>query len=230
MSAKLEVIFVDNHILVVAKPACQPIVPDDSGDLSLLDQAKEWVKKEYDKPGNIFLGVVHRLDRPVSGVVVFARTSKGASRLSAAWQKHEVQKTYLAWSRATPKNNLGQAGEWRQWLWKDRSRNRVLVSRRDGAKEAVTEWEILEVNSRGTLLRLQPKTGRAHQLRVACACAGLVLAGDLKYGADQPLKNRSVGLHASSLEFKHPTKDDILRFTALAPSWADEKLGREIGG
>jgi len=228
--AKLEVLHVDNHVLVVVKPACQPIVPDDSGDLSLLDQAKEWVKKEFNKPGDAFLGVVHRLDRPVSGVVVFARTSKGASRLSAAWQRHEVQKTYLAWSRAEPQQGSAQEGEWRQWLWKDRSRNRVTIGKRDGAKEAITLWKILEVSSRGTLLRLQPRTGRAHQLRVACAAAGMVLAGDLKYGAEQPLKNRSVGLHALSLEFKHPTREELLCFTAPPPSWATGESGREIRG
>jgi len=228
--SKLNVLYVDNHVLVVVKPACQPIVPDDSGDLSLLDQAKQWVKQEYNKPGDVFLGVVHRLDRPVSGVVVFARTSKGASRLSAAWQRHEVQKTYLAWSRATPKLEMDRIGEWRQWLWKDRSRNRVTIGKREGAKEAITLWEILEVNPRGSLLRLQPKTGRAHQLRVACAAAGLVLAGDLKYGAEQSLKNRSVGLHAWSLEFKHPTKDEVLRFTAPPPSWATGESGREVRG
>ena len=228
--SKLEVLYVDNHILVVAKPACQPIVPDDSGDLSLLDQAKQWVKKEYNKPGDVFLGVVHRLDRPVSGVVVFGRTSKGASRLSAAWQRHEVQKTYLAWSRETGKVGAAEQGEWRQWLWKDRTRNRVILGKRDGAKEAITLWKILEVNTRGTLLRLQPKTGRAHQLRVACASAGLVLAGDLKYGAKQPLKNRSVGFHALSLELKHPTKDEVLCFTASPPSWATGESGREVRG
>ncbi|MDA0667408.1 MAG: RluA family pseudouridine synthase [Planctomycetota bacterium] len=227
---KLDVLYVDNHVLVVVKPACQPIVPDDSGDLSLLDQAKQWVKEEFNKPGDVFLGVVHRLDRPVSGVVVFARTSKGASRLSAAWQRHEVQKTYLAWSCAEPKQGSAQEGEWRQWLWKDRSRNRVTIGKREGAKEAITLWKVLEVNSRGTLLLLQPKTGRAHQLRVACAAAGLALAGDLKYGADQPLINQSVGLHALSLEFKHPTKEDVLCFTAPPPSWAIGESGREVRG
>lgn len=226
---KLNVLYVDNHVLVVAKPACQPIVPDDSGDPSLFEEAKQWVKKEYNKPGDVFLGVVHRLDRPVSGVVVFARTSKGASRLSTAWQRHEVQKTYLAWSKLELKQQGPQKGEWRQWLWKDRNRNRVTIGKREGAKEAITLWEILEVNSRGTLLRLQPKTGRAHQLRVACAAAGLVLAGDLKYGADQPLKNRSVGLHALSLEFKHPTKEERLCFTAPPPAWATGESGREVG-
>lgn len=216
----LQVLHHDNHLLVVHKPPCMPIVPDSSGDPALLDIAKAWVKKEYSKPGEVFLGVVHRLDRPVGGVVVFARTSKAASRLSAAWQRHEVQKTYRGWSRRAVPPELGSEGEWRQWLWKDRQRNRVFVGKREGAKEAITGWSIRGSDDRGTHLDLQPFTGRAHQLRVACAQAGLVLAGDLKYGAREALPDRSIGLWAMSLELKHPTRDEVLRFTAPAPSWA----------
>lgn len=213
-------IYADNHILVVEKPAGQPIVPDDSGDLSLLDEAKSWVKQEYGKPGDVFLGVVHRLDRPVSGVVVFARTSKGASRLTRSWQHKAVGKTYLGWSRRRPAGDLGEEGEWRQWLWKDRARNRVRVERREGAKEAVTAWRILKTGDWGTLLELQPVTGRAHQLRVACATAGLPLAGDLKYGSVDPLKDRSIGLHAERLVFPHPTREETMDFRVEPPRWA----------
>lgn len=217
---ELQVLYHDNHLLVVQKPACQPIVPDASGDVALLDDAKAWVKREYRKPGAVFLGVVHRLDRPVGGVVVFARTSKAASRLSAAWQRHEVRKTYLGWSRVQAPETMARQGEWRQWLWKDRERNRVIIGQRDGAKEAVTDWSVEAVSDRGTLLNLMPRTGRAHQLRVASASAGLVLAGDLKYGADAPLADRSVGLWATALEFKHPTRDETMRFEAPRPAWA----------
>lgn len=216
----LKPIHVDNHLLVVHKPACQPIVPDDSGDLSLLEEAKAWVKEEFAKPGKVFLGVVHRLDRPVSGVVVFARTSKGAARLGKAWQEHAVQKTYLAWSRERPRSGFGEEGEWRQWLWKDRERNRVLAGKRDGAKQAITTWRILRQGGRGTLLELHPQTGRAHQLRVACATAGLPLAGDLKYGAVVPLKDRSIGLHASRLVLPHPTREETMDFHVDPPQWA----------
>ncbi|MGB0952507.1 MAG: RluA family pseudouridine synthase [Planctomycetota bacterium] len=219
----LDVLYHDNHLLVVQKPPCQPIVPDASGDVALLEDAKAWVKQEYNKPGEVFLGVVHRLDRPVGGVVVFARTSKAASRLSAAWQRHEVQKTYLGWSRIPSPPSMGTEGEWKQWLWKDRQRNRVHVGQREGAKEAHTSWSVRESGPRGTLLQLKPHTGRAHQLRVACASAGLVLAGDLKYGAEAPLKDKSIGLWATSLELKHPTKDEVLRFEAPLPAWATLK-------
>jgi len=217
---KLQVLYHDNHLLVVVKPPGLPIVPDASGDEALLDKAKAWVKREYAKPGKVFLGVVHRLDRPVGGVVVFARTSKAASRLSAAWQRHEVQKAYLGWSRQQPPDDLPQQGEWHQWLWKDRQRNRVHVGRREGAKEAITRYAIRKVGAKGTLLDLDPKTGRAHQLRVACAEAGMALAGDLKYGAPEPLPDRSIGLWAVSLELQHPTRDEVLRFEAPLPDWA----------
>ncbi|MCP4094380.1 MAG: RNA pseudouridine synthase [Planctomycetes bacterium] len=216
---KLEVLHVDNHLIVVNKPACIPVVPDSSNDESLFDLAKAWIKREYDKPGEVFLGVVHRLDRPVSGVVVFARTSKGASRVSASWQKHDVQKTYVARSEGRLPGGSPRSGEWRMWLTKDHKRNVVRSGKTDKAKLAITKWRVIAEDDKGTSLELQPLTGRPHQLRVACAKAGLVLLGDLKYGADSPLSDRSIGLHASSLEFPHPTLRDRQRFCADAPYW-----------
>jgi len=220
MSASLNVIYDDNHLLVVEKPACLPVVPDSSGDESLLDRAKAWVKHKYDKPGDVFLGVVHRLDRPVSGVVVFARTSKAAARLSAAWQRHDVQKTYIARSAGRLPSGAPRSGKWTMWLTKDHKRNVVRAGKGEGAKQAVTEWKIISEGEDGTLLELQPLTGRPHQLRVACAKAGLVLLGDLKYGANQPLPDRSIGLHASALEFPHPTLQERRRFESDAPPWS----------
>ena len=216
---KLEVLHVDNHLLVVNKPACMPVVPDSSGDESLFDLAKSWIKREYDKPGEVFLGVVHRLDRPVSGVVVFARTSKGAARLSASWQKHDVQKTYLARSKGQLPSGAPRSGEWRMWLTKDHKRNIVRAGKSAQAKLAITKCRIISEDKNGTLLELQPLTGRPHQLRVACSKAGLVLLGDLKYGAEQPLSDRSIALHASSLVFPHSTLREPQRFCADDPDW-----------
>ena len=132
MSSKTEpeVLLCDNHVLGLAKPVCMPTVPDESGDLSLLDWAREWVRQEFEKPGGVFLGVVHRLDRPVSGVVVFGRTSKGASRLSGAWRRGVVAKTYLGVCEGELPEEKGTL---RQWLVKDRSRNFVVVAE-EGAK------------------------------------------------------------------------------------------------
>ncbi len=220
-----EVVHCDNHVLVVVKPAGLPVVPDASGDPSLLEWAREWVRVEYAKPGEVFLGVVHRLDRPVSGLVAFGRTSKGASRLSAAWRDGQVEKHYLGFSRQGG-STVGEHGVVEQWLLKDRERNRVRVlappasgSARPhtDARWARTRWRVVEAQPGATRLELEALSGRAHQLRVACASLGLPLAGDLKYGATESLADRRIGLHAERLSFPHPTRDERLEFHSPAP-------------
>lgn len=221
---QLTVLHADNHLLVVDKPAGLPVVPDSSGDRSLLDLAKAWVAKQYNKPGAVFLGVVHRLDRPVSGVVCFARTSKAASRLSEEFRNHGVEKLYWALSDSVPG---GTGGELVQWLVKDREKNRVRVvesssAKRLGAKEARTLWRLLSVTALASgprvHLELIPKTGRSHQLRVAAASLGSPLLGDLKYGAATPLEDKSVALHARCLTLTHPTKRERMTFTCQPPA------------
>ncbi|MBT4029402.1 MAG: RluA family pseudouridine synthase [Planctomycetes bacterium] len=218
-TSHLKILHCDNHILVVDKPACVPIVPDSSDDVSLLDMAKAWVKEEFSKPGAVFLGVVHRLDRPVSGVVVFARTSKAASRLSEAWRCHDIEKVY--WGLSESPAPQERKGEIEQWLWKDTKRNVVRrftrEGRQDGAKLAQTSWRVLSAKPGNTLLELIPHTGRSHQLRVACASMGCVLKGDLKYGARQPLPDKSIALHARRLSFAHPTLKEKMRFESPCP-------------
>ncbi len=217
---KLKVLHCDNHLLVVHKPACIPCVPDESGDESLLEQGKAWLKREYDKPGEVFLGVVHRLDRPVSGVLVFARTSKAAARLTAAFRDRKVKKRYWAVLSKMPRADLGEGGEIEQWLVKDRQRNRVRIGLdgEQGAKRALTRWRLLERKGGHVLAMLDPRTGRPHQLRAAMASLGAPLVGDLKYGATKALADRSIALHARSLEFEHPTRREPLRFEAPAPA------------
>jgi len=206
-----EILHCDNHVIAVVKPAGMPVVPDASGDQALSDWAKAWIKREYNKPGDVFLGVVHRLDRPVSGVVVFGRTSKGASRLSAAWRDGKVRKIYRGISDAAPTLSIGQHGEVTQWLVKDRQRNivrAVPTPEVDGAREARSRWRVLSVESGKTLFELEPITGRAHQLRLACVELGLPLMGDLKYGAKSAMAGRRIGLHARELRFPHPTRQE----------------------
>ena len=212
----LKVLHADNHLLVVWKPACVPSVPDESGDPSLLDLAKEWVRLRYDKPGNVFLGVVHRLDRPVSGVLVFARTSKAASRLTDAFRRRTVEKLYWGISGHAPDTDSGVV---EHWLHKDRERNRVRVVEEghEGAKLARTQWRVLSASKGRVHFELKPETGRPHQLRVAVRSLGCVLAGDLKYGADEPLSDGSIALHARSLSLIHPTTKERLRFVADTP-------------
>lgn len=222
----LDILHVDNHLLVVRKPAGLPTVPDSSGDPSLLDLGKEWLQVEFDKPGNVFLGVVHRLDRPVSGVVCFARTSKAAGRLQPAFAKGCVTKTYWAVTEGKPPGDSGQVDH---WLWKDRARNtvRVVAPETPDAKRARTDWKVLEHRGGRTLLELRPHTGRSHQLRVATSSLGMVLLGDLRYGAERPLEDKSVALHARSLELDHPVGGAPLRFLAAPPDLAVWRFGTD---
>ena len=213
------VLYEDNHLLVLEKPACMPCVPDASEDESLLDWGKCYIKEAYDKPGAVFLGVVHRLDRPVSGVVLFARTSKAADRLTAQFRERSVEKTYLG---VTAGGALAESGLLEQWLRKDTEVNRVHVATEgeEGVRNAVTEWRALERRGDLTLLELKPKTGRPHQLRVACKSLGAPLAGDLKYGAREPLPDKSIALHAARLAFDHPTREERLVLSASPPDVA----------
>jgi 23S rRNA pseudouridine1911/1915/1917 synthase len=217
MSAGFDVLHVDNHVLVVNKHAGIPMVADASGDESLQEAAKLWVKQKYDKPGAVFLGVVHRLDRPVSGVVVLARTSKSASRLTEAFRERTVEKVYWAVTQRAPEEPRGIL---EQWLLKDRTKNRVTVAapESEGAKRAVTKYRVLKEAAGRCLLELEPTTGRSHQLRVACASMGVPLLGDLKYGAAEPLEDKSVALHARRLAFEHPTLRERVEFEAELPA------------
>ena len=217
---ELAILHADNHLLVVAKPAGLPTVPDASGDESLLARAKAWVKQEKGKRGEAYLGVVHRLDRPVSGVVVFARTSKAAARLTQAFKSRAVQKTYWGVSASEPREREGTL---EQWLAKDSERNvvRAFAQARAGALQAVTRFSVATRAGQGRETRVQlvlePETGRPHQLRVAAATLGCPLLGDLKYGARVPLPDKSIALHARALELPHPTRGERLRFECAVP-------------
>lgn len=217
MSSTLQILHVCNHVLCVVKPPGLPVVPDSSGDESLFDQAKAWVKSEFQKPGDVFLGVVHRLDRPVSGVVCFARTSKGAARLTESFRNKTAKKTYIARLAHPLRAHEPGTAAVEHWLLKDSARNvvRVVAEGTPGAKQARSEYRLLEGRSR---VELSPITGRSHQLRVAMASLGSPLLGDLKYGADRPLADKSIALHAKRLVLPHPTRDEWVDVTAPFPS------------
>jgi len=217
VSSELEVLGVDNHLLVVAKPACAPCVADESGDESLHERARRWVEVEFDKPGRAFLGVVHRLDRPVSGVVLFARTSKAAARLAESFRSRAVEKRYLALVHGRP--SAGPRGSLEQWLSKDaRTRNvSVVQPESPGSRCARTRYAVLREQDGHSLVELVPESGRPHQLRVAMASLGSPILGDLRYGADAPLPDKSIALHAASLGLEHPVQREHVQWSAPLP-------------
>ena len=217
-NAPLQILYADNHLLAIAKPAGMPSVPDQSGDESLLDRARAWVRETYAKPGNVYLGVVHRLDRPVSGVVMFARTSKAAARLSEQFRGGDTEKLYWGICSGCP---AAPEGRVEHWLAKRADRNLVGAHAHQvpGGKLARTRWRVCgpALEGAGSWLELVPETGRPHQLRVALASLGCPLLGDVKYGAPHRLPDRSIALHALRLRLQHPTQRAPIEIECAPP-------------
>ena len=213
------VLYEDNHVLVVEKPVNVPSQGDISKDASLLDILKDDLKRRYDKPGNVFLSLVHRLDRPVGGVMVLAKTSKGASRLSSQIREGSFRKLYFCVVHGEPKLVKGTL---RDELAKDRERNvvRVVGEKERGSKEAVLRYETLRVSGGLSLLRVELETGRSHQIRVQLANAGCPLYGDQKYGIGVTKAGKQLALWSCVIEFEHPTKKERMRFTSRPPERA----------
>ena len=203
---KLDVIYEDNHLLVVNKPANVPMQEDSSKDLDLLSLAKNYLKEKYNKPGNVYLGLVHRLDRPVSGVCVFAKTSKAASRLSKQVSEHTLKKEYLA---VVYDNNLKDEDTFKDKLLKDTKRNLVKVD--PNGKDSSLDYVVLNRKDNLALVKVNLHTGRSHQIRVQFSSRNHPLWGDQKYNK-QAKVGEQIALHAYRLTFKHPTTNEILAF------------------
>ncbi len=217
----LEILHEDNHCLVVNKPAGLPSQGDDSGDVCLVDLVGADLKHRYGKPGKVYVGLVHRLDRPTSGVILIAKTSKAAARLSLQFHDGIVEKTYLA---VVEGHLQVEEGTWIDALKKDRQKNVVSVVAAGDPEsvEARVRFRVLERRSRTTLIELKPLTGRSHQLRVQLASRGLPIVGDRKYDATTRLlaldgKPR-IALHADQLRFIHPTRGQVLEVLAPVPA------------
>ncbi len=224
------VLHVDNHLLVVDKPAGMLAQGDATGDADLVTLAKAYLKERFERPGNVFAGLVHRLDRPVSGVIVLARTSKAAARLSEQFAGRSVEKRYLA----VVEGRLEGGGEQVDWLLKGEKGTvkRVREGTTD-AKRAELRWEALAIEGRRTLVGVELLTGRPHQIRVQLAGLGAPIVGDLRYGAPAALGNgRGIALHATRLTIEHPTTRDRLTFSS-PPPWSglfDEAVRRTTRG
>ena len=199
----LVVIYEDNHLIAVNKPAGTLVHGDETGDLTLADQVKTYIKVRYKKPGDVFLGVIHRLDRPVSGVVIFARTSKALVRMNELMKEKAIKKKYLAIVGKRPEELSAKLVH---HLVKDGSKNivKAYASKKPGTKVAELDYEVKAELDGKVMLEVYPLTGRPHQIRVQLSKINCPIVGDLKYGATYPLDNKSIALHCLKMSFIHP--------------------------
>ncbi len=212
---KIRVLYEDNHLIAVYKPAGLLAQADKGGEKCLMDEVKEYLKEKYKKPGNVFLGLLHRLDRPVSGVVLFAKTSKGASRLSEQFRNHTIKKIYQAELVGCPKKEKGTLIN---YLIKDETKNRVAIFDTEvpNSLRAELDYEVVDKKGKDCIVQIILKTGRPHQIRSQLAHVGCPIKGDLKYGAKEALSDRSIALSAISLTFATATTGEIK--TVICPT------------
>jgi 23S rRNA pseudouridine1911/1915/1917 synthase len=217
---KINILYEDNHLLVVEKPINVPVQEDSSKDKDLLTMLKEYIKEEYNKPGNVYLGLVHRLDRPVGGVMVFARTSKAASRLSDSIRKKEIKKTYLAIVHGKTKNKEKLV----DYISKDEKTNTTYLDK--NGKEAILTYETLYYDERNdrSLVKVNLETGRHHQIRFQLSNIGHPIVGDNRYGK---MEHENIKLFSYSLEFIHPVTKEKMTFKEL-PKWSIIESVKEL--
>lgn len=213
----LQVLHEDNHIIIVNKRAGDIVQGDKTGDKPLSDVVKDYIKDKYNKPGNVYLGVVHRLDRPTTGIIMFSKTSKALPRLNKVFAEKKAKKTYWALIKnKPPKTNDTLL----HWLKKNPKNNKSTAYAKDveGSKKAILHYKIIKKLDNFFLLELDLETGRHHQIRVQLSSIGCPIKGDLKYGFDRSNKDASISLHARTLQFIHPVKKEIIKITAPLPN------------
>lgn len=212
----LQVLHEDNHVIVVNKRPSDIVQGDKTGDVTMPDQIKEFLRVKYNKPGNIFCGVVHRLDRPTSGAVVFAKTSKSLTRLNEQFREKDTKKIYWAVVEKAPQSNTGHL---ENFLLKNEKQNKAYVHQKEvsGSKKAILDYRVVSQSDKYTLVEVVLHTGRHHQIRAQMAHIGCVIKGDLKYGAKRSNADGSIHLHARYLSFIHPTTKETIQITAPVP-------------
>lgn len=211
-----QIVYEDNHLLVINKKVGQLVQGDKTGDESLLDSLKNFIKKRDSKPGNVFLGLVHRIDRPTSGLVIYAKTSKALSRLTQMVKNREIEKTYWA---VVAKVEIPQSQRLVHYLKKNEKNNKAIVFPKatDGAKEAILTYNIIKTLDNYLLLEVDLETGRHHQIRAQLSKTGIPIKGDLKYGAPRSNPDGGINLHARKLKFIHPVTKKNIDLTASVP-------------
>jgi len=217
-SQNLLVLYEDNHIIVINKRPGDIVQGDKTGDEPLSEIVKQYVKKKYNKPGKVFLGVVHRIDRPTSGIVIFARTSKALSRLNELFSKKLAKKTYWAIIKNQPDKEQGTL---EHSLVRNTKQNKSYAHIKEvpNSKKAILDYQVLKKLNNYYLLEINLKTGRHHQIRAQLAAINCPIKGDLKYGFDRSNKNGSIHLHARSIEFLHPVRKETINISA--PTFED---------
>lgn len=221
----MKVLYEDNHIIAVSKTCHEIVQGDKTGDTPLSETVKAYIKEKYQKPGEVFLGVTHRLDRPTTGVVLFARTSKALSRLNEMFKSHEkIKKTYWAIVQSPPPTSQGRL---ENFLWRNEKQNKSFVVKPDtkDAKHAVLSYKTIAQSERYTLLEINLETGRHHQIRCQLSAIGSPIKGDLKYGAKRSNPDGGISLHARKIEFIHPVSKVSISIIAPVP---DDTLWREL--
>jgi len=231
----MEVVYEDNHIIIVNKQSGEIVQGDKTGDRPLSDIVKQYIKEKYQKPGEVFLGVVHRLDRPVSGLVIFARTSKALTRLNKMFAEGEVHKTYWAIVRRSERSEVKGGsyhddGEWHtleHWLVRNEKQNKSYAysSEKPNAKKAILRYKVIGHSDNYTLLEVNLMTGRHHQIRCQLAAMGCPIKGDLKYGAPRSNPDGSISLMSRRVTFTHPVSKQQISVEAPLP---DDPLWRAI--
>lgn len=215
MISESQILFIDNHLIAVHKPVGLLVQGDSSGDPSLFEMTKEWLKFKFNKPGEVYLGLLHRLDRPVSGVVLFARTSKAASRLSLQFREHSICKIY----KAVVHGKLWpESGKLEHYLRKERSlKATVFPNPAPDAKRAELSYRTLEILNKASIVEIELQTGRFHQIRAQLSFSGCPILGDIKYRSTVTLPDNGIALFAHRLEFAHPVTGETIRIVAKAP-------------
>jgi|TARA_R110000744_G_scaffold294239_1_gene404517 23S rRNA pseudouridine1911/1915/1917 synthase len=218
----LQVLYEDNHLIAINKRAGDIVQGDKTGDTPLSEVVKHYIKTKHNKPGNVYLGVAHRLDRPTTGIVVFAKTSKALPRLNKLFAEKDAQKTYWAVVNKMPDKETDTLTH---WLKRNPKQNKSYGHKKEvpDSKKAILDYKVIKRLDRYFLLEIDLKTGRHHQIRAQLAAIGCVIKGDLKYGADRSNKDGSIHLHARSLSFIHPVKKELLQIIAPPPEdsvWA----------